>query len=303
MADRILILGATGFFGRGIANAVLDAGYPVRLMARDLAAASTLRVRGAEVVPGDATDAAALAAACAGCAAVISAVAIRRDHRPQTFLQVNVEGPRLLGEAAKAAGVNKVVLISEIGAQPNAKLKYLASRWAGEQALVRSGVPCTILRFSLILGAGGGISREFERLGRMGPMLILPDGGDRRCQPITVEDAARCVVASLSRVDLYGKTLELGGPEVITYEQLFDFFAQARGIHKPKVNVPVAVLVPGAAFLETFMRDPLMTPEELRTLSVDSLAAGIDVVKSNFEFQPMAPSVWAKTQWRLARSA
>jgi NADH dehydrogenase len=255
------------------------------------------------MLQGDATDPAALAAACAGCAAVVSAVAIRRDHRPQTFLQVNVEGPRLLGEAAKAAGVNKVVLVSEIGAQPNSKLKYLASRWAGEQALQRSGVPCTILRFSFILGAEGGLAKEFAKLANFGPMLILPDGGRQHFQPIVLEDAARCVVASLSRVDLYGKTLELGGPEVLTYEQLFDFFVRARGITKPKVRVPVSVLVPGAALLETFMRDPMITSEELRTMSVESIAAAIDVVKANFGFQPISPSVWAQSQWRLPQSA
>ncbi len=286
-----------------MANAVLEAGYPLRVLVRDPAVAGTLRARGVEVLQGDATDPAALAAACAGCAAVVSTVAIRRDHRPQTFLQVNVEGPRLLGEAARAAGVNKVVLVSEIGAQPNAKLRYLASRWAGEQALQRSGVPCTILRFSFILGTDGGLAREFGRFANLGPMFILPDGGQQHFQPIVREDAARCVVASLSRVDLYGQTLELGGPEVLTYEQLFDLFVRARGIAKPKMSVPISVLVPGATLLETLMRDPLVTADELRTMGVESIAGGIDVVKATFGFQPISPSVWAQSQWKLPRSA
>ncbi len=303
MTDRILILGATGFFGRAVAHTVLDAGYQLRVLVRDEAAAGPLRARGAEVLQGDATDPVALARACAGCAAAVSTVAIRRDHRPHSFLEVNVEAPRLLGEAALAAGVNKVVLVSEIGARPDARLKYLASRWAGEQALQRTGVPSTILRFSLILGKDGGVAGTFARFATAGPVLVLPDGGQQHFQPIVLEDAARCVVASLSRVDLYGQTLDLGGPEVLTYEQLFDFFVNARGIVKRKVRVPVAVLVPGAAVLETFMRDPVVTPEELRTFAVESIAGGIDVVKATFGFQPISPSAWAQSQWRLPQSA
>jgi len=140
LADRILVLGATGFFGRAVAHGLLDAGYQLRVLARNVASAGAFRVRGAEVVHGDATDPAALARACQGCAAVVSLVAVRRN-RPQTYLDVNVEAPRLLGEAAKAAGVTKVVFISSIGAQPDARFKYLRLALGGRAGAAADGDP------------------------------------------------------------------------------------------------------------------------------------------------------------------
>ncbi len=101
-----------------MAHGILDAGYLLRVLARNQASAGAFRVRGAEVVQGDATDPAALARVCTGAAAVISLVGVRRN-RPQTYLEVNVEAPHLLGEAAKAAGVTRVIYISSIGAQPD----------------------------------------------------------------------------------------------------------------------------------------------------------------------------------------
>jgi NADH dehydrogenase len=297
MADRILVLGSTGFLGRAVSHGVLDAGYQLRTLVRNQAAAGALRVRGAEVIVGDATDPSALAAACKDCAAVISLVAVRRN-RPQTFLDVNIEAPRLLGEAAKAAGVTKVIFVSAIGAQPDARLKYLASRWAGEQALQRTGIPCTVLRFSYILGEDGGIADDFEQAANFGPWVLIPGTGEQHSQPIIREDAARCVVESISRVDLYGQTVELGGPEILTYQQLFNFFANARGIKKPQVKVAAALLMPVAAVVGAVMSNPIVTPDEVRTRVTDNIAQSLDAVLQHFDFRPNSPSAWAQTHWK-----
>jgi NADH dehydrogenase len=300
LADRILVLGATGFFGRSVAHGVLDAGFQLRVLARNAASAAVFRVRGAEVVQGDATDPAALALACQGTAAVVSLVAVKRN-RPQTYLDVNVEAPRLLGEAAKAAGVTKVVFISSIGAQPDARFKYLASRWAGEQALQRTEIPSTILRFSYILGEDGGIVGDFQRRAEFGPVVVIPGNGEQHSQPIIREDAARCVIESISRVDLYGQTVELGGPEILTYQQLYDFFAAARGITKRQVKIPIPVLEPLAALLGAAMPDPIITGDELSSLSLENIAQSLDAVSQQFGFRPNSPSAWAQTHWKIRK--
>src|SRR5437016_3272322 len=80
-----------------------------------------------------------------------------RPTRPPTFLAGNMESPRLVGEAAQANNVKKVVFVSAIGARPDPKYEYLVSRWAGEEALKRTGAPYVILRFSFILGEDGGV--------------------------------------------------------------------------------------------------------------------------------------------------
>jgi NADH dehydrogenase len=302
LADRILVLGATGFFGRSVAHGILDAGYQLRVLARNQASAGAFRVRGAEVLQGDAVDPAALAQACKGCAAVVSLVAVR-CNRPQTFLEVNIEAPRLLGEAAKANGVTKVVFVSQIGATPDARLKYLASRWAGEQALQRTGIPCTILRFSYLLADDGGITRYFETSTAYGPFSIIPGDGQQHSQPLVRDEAARCVVDSISRGDLYGQTLELGGPEVLSYEQLFEFFAAARGISKPRVKVPKPVLMPVVGVVGAVMSKPVITVDELTTLGTEAVSGNLDAVQTNFGFKPSSPSAWAQTHWRSRRAA
>lgn len=296
------MLGATGFFGRAVAHGILDKGYQLRVLTRNQAAASPLRIRGAELVIGDATDPAALAMACKDCAAVVDLVAVRRN-RPQTWLEVNVEGPRLLGEAAKAAGVTKVIFVSAIGASSDGRYQYLASRWAGEQALQRTGVPCTVLRFSVILGEDGGIVDDFERVANFGPLIFVPGNGEQHFQPIIREDAARCVIEALARVDLYGQTIELGGPEILTYNQLFGFFAAARGIKKPIVHLPAMLMMPGVMVVGAVMSNPIATPDELSTIVRDNIAPSLDSVLSHFNFRANSPSAWAQTHWRSRQTA
>src|ERR1700719_854428 len=153
---RVLLLGSTGFFGRAVAHKMLDAGHQLRVLVRDPMKAAAFKVRGAQVVVGDALNPAAMAAASQGTEHIISLVAVRRN-RPQSFLEVNVDGPRIMAEAAKAAGVRSVVMVSAIGARLDAHYKYLTSRWMGEQELAQTGVAGTILRFSGVLAEEGGL--------------------------------------------------------------------------------------------------------------------------------------------------
>jgi uncharacterized protein YbjT (DUF2867 family) len=226
---------------------------------------------------------------------IISLVAVRRN-RPQSYLAVNVDGPRILGQAAMAAGVRSVVLVSAIGARLDPHFKYLTSRWMGEQELAKTGVTGTILRFSLVIGEDGGVVKDFERA-LVGPFAMLPGSGQAQIQPILREDAARCIVEAVSKPDLLGKIVELGGPEVVTFETIFDWFLQARNIKKPKLKMPLALLIPATTAMEAVMTDPPATPDEVRTIQMPNLAAGIDSVSSQFGWRPSAPGAWAPSHW------
>ncbi|GAC1505866.1 MAG: complex I NDUFA9 subunit family protein [Candidatus Dormibacteraceae bacterium] len=294
---RILLLGSTGFFGRGVAHKLIDAGHQLRVLVRDPMKAAAFKVRGAQVVVGDALDAAALTQASQGVEHVISLVAVRRN-RPQSYLAVNVDGPRIMAEAAKAAGVKSVVLVSAIGARLDKNYKYLTSRWMGEQELAKSGVAGTILRFSMVFAEEGGALVDFDRAAHFGPFIIIPGSGQAQFQPILREDAARCVVETIGRPELLGKIVELGGPEVVTYETMFEWFIQARGIKKRKLKVPGALLIPGAVIMETLMTNPIATPDEINTIQLNNIAAGIDSVSSNFGWRPTALSQWAPINWK-----
>jgi uncharacterized protein YbjT (DUF2867 family) len=294
---RILLLGSTGFFGRGVAHKLIDGGHQLRVLVRDPMKAAAFKVRGAQVMVGDALNQATVTQAAQGVEHIISLVAVRRN-RPQSFLEVNVDGPRILGEAAKAAGVQSVVLVSVIGARLDAHYKYLTSRWMGEQELAKSGVAGTILRFSLVLAEEGGVLNDFEREASFGPFLIVPGSGQAKLQPILREDAARCVVDTIGRPELLGKIVELGGPEVVTFETILDWFIVARGIKKPKLKLPVPLLVPGAVVMEALLKNPIATADEINTIQLDNLADGIDSVSTHYGWRPVAPSSWVPTNWK-----
>src|SRR5258708_8961350 len=172
---RILLLGSTGFFGRGVAHKLIDGGHQLRVLVRDPLKAAAFKVRGAQGVVGDALDPATVTQAAQGVEHSISLVAGRRN-RPQSYLAVNIDGPRILGQAAMAAGVRSVVFVSAIGSKLDPHFKYFTSRWMGEQELAKTGVAGTILRFSIVICEGGGIVKDFEPA-PFGPFSILPRNG------------------------------------------------------------------------------------------------------------------------------
>lgn len=297
---RVLLLGSTGFVGRAVTHKILDAGHQLRVLVRDPMKAAAYKVRGAQVVVGDALNPAALQQACSGVEHIVSLVAVRRN-KPQSMFEVNADGPRVLGLAAKASGAKSVILISAIGARLDQKYKYLTSRWMGEQELAKSGVPGAVLRFSFILAEEGGVLTDFERAANFGPFLIIPGDGETQIQPILREDASRCIVEAIGKTDLLGKIIELGGPEVVTYETMFDWFVKARGIKKRKLHVMPDLLKPGAAVMEILMDDPVATPDEINTIQLPNVADGLDSVTAHFGWRPNPPSSWVPDHWKSNR--
>ena len=160
-----------------------------------------------------------------------------------------------------------------------------------------AGVAGTILRFAFVLAEEGGILNDFDRA-LVGPFALIPGSGQAQMQPILREDAARCVVETISRPELLGKIVELGGPEVVTYETIFDWYLQARGVKKSKLKLPVALLVPGLTIMEALFKSPPATPDEVNMIQLNNLADGIDSVSSHFGWRPTAPSSWAPTHWK-----
>jgi len=300
-APRVLLLGSTGFVGRAVAHRLLDTGYQLRVLVRDQLKAAAYKVRGAEVIVGDTLDPNAVARACAGIDGVVDLVAVRRNH-PQAWTNVNIDAAGLVAGAAKSQNVKSMVFVSAAGSELNPRYKYLTSRWMGEDAVRKSGMPAIILRFSLIIGEDGGVLSSFEQAANFGPLIVIPGNGQTKFQPILRDDVSRCIVEAMPRADLLGKTLDLGGPEVFTYEELFDMFCKARGINKRRIHVPGPLLIPGAALMELFSPEgTIATPDEIRTIQKDNLAAGLDVVASYFSFKATSPRGWIPEHWKPRR--
>jgi NADH dehydrogenase len=284
---RIAITGGTGFVGAHLASHLAEQGHELVLVSRGkrpsgAPGAAVTRVA-ADVVSGS-----GLVAAFGGCDAVVNLVAVIVERRGQTFDAVNRQGATKVAHAAVEAGVAHLVHLSAIGADPDPRFGYLASKWAGEQAIRISGIPHTIIRSSLVFGPGDGFFVKLAGLIRRTPPLFpLPIAGDGRTlfQPIAAQDVARCIGIALERGP-DSRVFAIGGPDHLSYEQIVDIIRrEVVSLPRIKVHVPVPAIRPVAALMAAVMRDPLVTPAQLDLLGHHNITVP-GAVAADFGFEP-----------------
>jgi NADH dehydrogenase len=240
----ILVAGGTGFVGTNVVHALRAADLPVRVMARKPQKHDHLLDWGCEVVQGDITRAASLERAVEGCDVVVHLVAILLG-KPETFEQVMVQGTRDLVEAAKKAGVSRLVLMSALGTEEgHALTPYYHAKWEEEQAVKYSGIEHVIFRPSFVFGRDGGILPQQIRLVRYSP--VTPILGARQMQPIWVDDVGAFFTQAVSVPDAPNQTFDLGGPDRLTWAELHDLIRKALGKRRAVFQVPPGLLKAGA---------------------------------------------------------
>jgi uncharacterized protein YbjT (DUF2867 family) len=251
-------------------------------MVRDLAGAKKLEDAECEVVRGDMTDPASLREAVAGCTVVVHLVAIL-SGKPADFERVMAQGSRDLVGAARDAGVARWVQMSALGTNQETKdlVPYYRAKWETEQAVAGSGLPHVILRPSFVFGPDGGIVPRFARIARLAPLTPIVGPGTQRLQPIWVDDVARAIVLALEHDGGYGQApppgepqllIELGGPDVVDWNELWARLKAAIGTRRPALHLPYWFMRPQAFVLERLPNPPL-TRDQLKML-----AAGDNVV-------------------------
>lgn len=239
-SGKVLVTGASGFVGRYVTRELLTRGYaPVCLTRRP--APSPL---GVTVVRGDLSDAGALDLATEGCTAVIHLVGIIAEKRcaGSTFERVHVEGTRNVVAACLRNGVRRYVHMSALGARPSAPTAYFQTKWAAEEVVRGAELDWTIFRPSIIHGPDGEFMQmmKFFATSRLRvPFMPYFGSGNARVQPIDVRDVAACFVRCLSLPETIGKAYELGGPQRLSWKQLYDVCAEAiTGRRRLKLPVP-----------------------------------------------------------------
>jgi uncharacterized protein YbjT (DUF2867 family) len=276
----ILVTGGTGFVGPKIVHALRAADRPVRCLVRDPERASDLAAWGCELVQGDVTDPESVRRAVESCDVVVHLVAIIQG-KPEDFERVMTRGTRNVVEAAKASGVRRFVLMSALGTSEETKdlAPYFRSKWEMEQTVKGSGLEHVIFRPSFIFGKDGGALKTFLLLVRLSPVIPVFGAGDQRIQPIWVEDVARYYAAAVDRPDAANRTFELGGPDILTWEELYDRIKRVLRKRRPKLHVPMGLMRVNAAILEALPGPTPLTRDQLKML------AGPDNVVSNSDAQ------------------
>lgn len=279
--NSLLILGGSGFVGRALCETwtrqppTSAAGTRLRVPTRRTGAgvASVQMLPSVDLVRADLHDDATLVQLLQGCDAVVNLVAILHG-RPEAFETVHVGLPRRLVAACQTAGVRRVIHVSALGVAPDAPSHYLRSKARGEAVLRDSGLDVTLLRPSVIFGAGDRFLNLFAQLQALAPLVPLA-GASARFQPVWVEDVARAIITSLSRPDTIGQTIECAGPEVKTLRELVALAGQLSGHPRPIVPLPGSLATLQAWAMECLPGEPLMTRDNLASMQVPNVASGM----------------------------
>ena len=281
----ILVTGATGYVGRQVVRALTSDGHPTRALVHSPPSASVITQYDAENVEGDVLDPESLKRACEGVDGVIHLVAVVRERGAMTYRRVNYDGTRNVLDAAEAAGVSRIVYASTLGASSDPGVPYLYSRWMAEQEVVRNQIDHTVVRFSVGFGDGDEFFTVLAALVKLFPLVPVAGDGAGRFQPIAVEDVARCLVAAYEDEHTVGKTIEAGGPEYYTYDEILDLIADVLGARIAKAHLPLGLMMPMAAIIEALAPRPPVTRDQLKMLRIDS-TTDLDSVEKTFGFVP-----------------
>jgi uncharacterized protein YbjT (DUF2867 family) len=229
----VLVTGATGFIGSRLVHALAEQGHRVKAMTRrpdDYAGP-------ADPVPGDVFDPGTLAEPMEG---VDVAVYLVHSLDDNDFERKDAEAAKGFGLAAAASGVRQIVYLGGLGKDDDELSPHLRSRREVERLLGTSGVPVTVLRAAIVVGAGG-ISWEMTRqLVKNLPAMVVPRWADTRTQPIAVDDVIRYLAGVIGVEKTFGQVYEIGGADRLTYVQMLQQAADViNGRRVPIVTVPV----------------------------------------------------------------
>ncbi len=271
MKNRLVtLIGGGGFLGRYVAQELLAAGARVRIAQRDPREALFLKPLGGlgqtQFVAVDVRKPETVARAVAGADAVVNLVGTLSGD----FHGLQTVGARTVAQAAAAAGVGSLVHISAIGADPESPSAYARSKGEGEAA-VRAAFPgATILRPSIVFGREDQFVNRFA--GMIASMPVVPVlRGSTKFQPVYVVDVAQAVVAALGGDSARGKTLELGGPDILSMGALIRWIAGAIG--RDPVIVELPDMIGGLIALGGFLPGAPITRDQWRMLQRDNVVA------------------------------
>ena len=263
----ILVTGASGFVGGHVVHALRAAQKDVRGLVRERRRGTRLQAWGATLVEGDMTDPVSLRRAAEGCETVVHLVAIRQGREEQ-FRRVMVDGTRDLLAAARDAGVRRFVHMSALGTREETKdlVPYYRAKWDCEQLVKESAIPYVIFRPSFIFAGDGGILPTFVKLARFTPVTPIIGSGRQRIQPIWVDDVAEYFSRAVDLEAATGRTFELGGPDVVSWNEFWERLKRVRRIRRPSVHVPVRLMRLNALVTERLPGDIPLTNDLLTML-------------------------------------
>jgi len=282
----ILVTGGTGFVGSNLVRRLRNDDIAVRALVRDPGRGQALKDIAVDIVEGDVSNRESLEKAAHGCDRVVHLVGIIQETQNAKFQTVHVDGTRNVLEAAKNAGVRHILYQSALGTRPGAVSAYHKTKWQAEELVRASNVPYTILRPSLIYGPGDQFTMRLVEMIKHLPVLPVIGSGQSRIQPLYIDDAVSCIVKAVTGDSFFNEMLEIGGPDQLTYEELVGAVADALGVYRPTMHMPVFLAKGAARFLETLLTAPPVTSDQLIMLQEDNVCSMRDI-RDAFSIEPI----------------
>jgi uncharacterized protein YbjT (DUF2867 family) len=288
----ILITGATGYIGQHLVARLIAQGVRPRCLVRDRKKASSMfPADKVELAQGATTAPTTLAVAVQGIDTIVHAAFMTADKKesPQNhYEETNVHGTSNLIDAAKKAGVRRIIEISGLGTKPDKPGSYMQGRYLAEQMLVQSGLDWTIIRPSVLFGKDAPFIKGLTDLLRTSPVVPLIGGGKTLFQPIFVDDVVSVIIKVLEEPErTRNKIYTIGGPEYYSFSQVFDELLRATHQHKPKVYAPTPFVGIGAAVMESVLSKPPLTKAAMALFSFDNVT-DLDSAERDFGFRPQS---------------
>jgi len=278
---KVLVTGGTGFVGSAILHELRARDVDVRALVRSTGNAERVRTLGVEPAFGDVTDEASVLAAARGCTHVIHLVAIIRGRRAD-FERVMVGGTRNVIAAARTAGATRLVQMSALGVDERNRTltPYFAAKWQMEEDVRTSGLEHVIFRPSFVFGRGGLLPTLVRQV-RFSPVVTIIGSGRQRFQPVWVDDVAAHFTTALGLPAAANRTFELGGPDVVTWNEVYRRIAKTFGKRRAFVHVPAGAAHSGARLTEWIPGSPL-TADQVTMLdrSGDNVVHGTETVET-----------------------
>lgn len=282
---KIAVTGGFGFVGRNLVNRLLTDNHEVVVLSY---ARSDLSVYNGVVklIHGSIDNRTSLEAAFNNCDIVIHLVGIIAETKSKTFIQTVIEGTKNIVLASQAVSVKKIIYVSALGTNSQAKSKYHQSKYKAEQIITESGIQYLIIRPSLIYGEGDGFVSMLKKMITYSPVLPVIGDGKYKMQPVYIDDLTEVIAKSISQPAVKNKIIDVAGPEKLEYLEILYILKSV--LNKKRMNLFLPVLL--MKFIASVM-EKIVKPAPLTTDQIIMMEAGntgdIEEMIRIFEINPV----------------
>jgi uncharacterized protein YbjT (DUF2867 family) len=286
---KVLVTGATGYIGGRLVPRLLERGHDVRCVSRDPAQLTLDPWRDqVEVVAADALEAHTLDAALDGCDAAYFLIHAMKGS-PKSFAEQGSRAAANFRDAADRAGLRQIVYLGGLGSDDDQLSEHLASRQEVGRVLAMGDTPVVELRAAVIIGSGSMSFEMVRHLTEVLPVMMTPRWVETRCQPIAVRNVLEILISVLDSPNPRDTIYEIGGPDILTYQQMMEIYADVAGLKK-RLVIPLPLFSDKLSAPFVGLVTPL--PIEVARPLIDSVRNDVVVTRSSppgFDPQTLLP--------------